>query len=107
MERRWTRYCDNRERSLIKEAGRLRRVSEKTDDIDADCLRDRAIRQLLESVDFAFKKFQDTNIDLKTRQGWFEKHTSAVLALNQLLKDLQMKKWEIRLQEVEKHGIQY
>jgi len=82
-------------------------VSEKTDDIDADCLRDRAIRQLLESVDFAFKKFQDTNIDLKTRQGWFEKHTSAVLALNQLLKDLQMKKWEIRLQEVEKHGIQY
>lgn len=49
----------------------------------------------------AYTMLQDSKIDLKTRQGWFEKYTSAALALNQVLKDRQDRDWERRLKELE------
>ncbi len=38
---------------------------------------------------------------MKTRESQFQKYTNAVLALNQLLKDLQYKEWEKRLRVIE------
>ena len=38
---------------------------------------------------------------MKTREGWYHKYTNAVLALNQLLKDLQYKDYEKRLKVIE------
>ncbi len=38
---------------------------------------------------------------MKTRESRFQKYTNAVLALNQLLKDLQYKEWEKRLRVIE------
>jgi hypothetical protein len=38
---------------------------------------------------------------LRTRESWYQKYTNAVLALNQLLKDLQYKEYEKRLRIVE------
>ncbi len=72
-------------------------------DIDESGLRDKGIRQLQAAVDLAYEMFRDKSIDLRTRQGWFEKYTGAVLALNQLLRDRQDAGWERRLRELEEY----
>ncbi len=43
----------------------------------------------------------DEGLRMKTRESWYQKYTNAVLALNQLLKDLQYKEYEKRLKIVE------
>jgi hypothetical protein len=43
----------------------------------------------------------DESLRMKTRESWYQKYTNAVLALNQLLKDLQYKEYEKRLRVVE------
>jgi hypothetical protein len=43
----------------------------------------------------------DESLRMKTRESWYQKYTNAVLALNQLLKDLQYKEYEKRLKVIE------
>ena len=43
----------------------------------------------------------DEELRMKTRESWYHKYTNAVLALNQLLKDLQYKDYEKRLKVIE------
>jgi len=43
----------------------------------------------------------DEGLRMRTRESWFQKYTNAVLALNQLLKDLQYKEYEKRLKVIE------
>jgi hypothetical protein len=43
----------------------------------------------------------DESLRMRTRESWCQKYTNAVLALNQLLKDLQYKEYEKRLKIVE------
>ena len=43
----------------------------------------------------------DEGLRMKTRESWYQKYTNAVLALNQLLKDLQYKEYEKRLKVIE------
>ncbi len=43
----------------------------------------------------------DEGLRMRTRESWYQKYTNAVLALNQLLKDLQYKEYEKRLKVVE------
>ncbi len=43
----------------------------------------------------------DEGLRMKTRESWYQKYTNAVLALNQLLKDLQYKEYEKRLRVIE------
>jgi hypothetical protein len=43
----------------------------------------------------------DEGLKMRTRENWFQKYTNAVLALNQLLKDLQYKDYEKRLKVIE------
>ena len=43
----------------------------------------------------------DEGLRMKTRENWYQKYTNAVLALNQLLKDLQYKEYEERLKVIE------
>lgn len=81
----------------------MKAPSGKNKEIDENGLRDRGIRQLQEAVDLAYEMFRDRKIDLRTRQGWFEKYTSALLALNQLLRDRQDMGWERRLKELEEY----
>jgi hypothetical protein len=38
---------------------------------------------------------------MRTRESWYQKYTNAVLALNQLLKNLQYKEYEKRLKLIE------
>src|SRR6266436_5068145 len=43
----------------------------------------------------------DEGLRMRTRESWYQKYTNAVLALNQLLKDLQYKEYEKRLKIIE------
>ena len=43
----------------------------------------------------------DEGLRMRTRESWYQKYTNAVLALNQLLKDLQYKEYEKRLKVIE------
>ncbi len=43
----------------------------------------------------------DEGLRMRTRESWYQKYTNAVLALNQLLKDLQYKEYEKRLRVIE------
>ena len=43
----------------------------------------------------------DEGLRMKTRESWYQKYTNAVLALNQLLKDMQYRDYEQRLKVIE------
>ncbi len=45
----------------------------------------------------AYRNAMDEGLRMRTRESWYQKYTNAVLALNQLLKDLQYKEYEKRL----------
>jgi hypothetical protein len=49
----------------------------------------------------AYKNAMDEGLRMRTRESWYQKYTNAVLALNQLLKDLQYKEYEKRLKVIE------
>jgi hypothetical protein len=49
----------------------------------------------------AYRNAMDEGLRMRTRESWYQKYTNAVLALNQLLKDLQYKEYEKRLRVIE------
>ncbi len=49
----------------------------------------------------AYNNAMDPELKIRTREGWYQKFTNAVLALNQLLKDSQYAEFERRLQVIE------
>ena len=55
----------------------------------------------MELVALAYRNAMDEELRMKTRESWYQKYTNAVLALNQLLKDLQYKEFEKRLRLIE------
>jgi hypothetical protein len=68
---------------------------------DPNKLRDVEIQRLAELTELAYKSAIDMELKMKTREAWFGKYTNAVLALNQLLKDVQYREYEKRLQAIE------
>lgn len=75
------------------------------DDLDPNALRDVEIKRLAELAALAYRNAMDLELKMKTRENWYGKYTNAVLALNQLLKDLQYKDYENRLRILEKSGV--
>src|SRR6266852_758845 len=49
----------------------------------------------------AYRNAMDEGLRMRTRESWYQKYTNAVLALNQLLKDLQYREYEKRLKMIE------
>jgi len=56
---------------------------------------------LEELAALAYRNAMDEGLRMRTRESWYQKYTNAVLALNQLLKDLQYKEYEKRLKVIE------
>src|SRR3989442_15910776 len=73
-------------------------------DSDPNRLREVEIQRLTELAALAYKNALDEKLKIKTREGWYQKYTNAVLALNQLLKDSQLKDYEKRLKVIEESG---
>src|SRR2546426_6020268 len=73
-------------------------------DSDPNRLREVEIQRLAELAALAYKNALDEKLKIKTREGWYQKYTNAVLALNQLLKDSQLKDYEKRLKVIEESG---
>ncbi len=71
---------------------------------DPNRLREVEIKRLAELAGLAYKNALDDKLKMKTREGWYQKYTNAVLALNQLLKDSQYKDYEKRLKVIEESG---
>jgi len=69
--------------------------------LDANRIRDVEIKRLEELAALAYRSAMDEGLRMRTRESWFQKYTNAVLALNQLLKDLQYKEYERRLKVIE------
>ena len=72
-----------------------------SEDLDPNRIRDVEIKRLEELAALAYKNAMDEELRMKTRESWYQKYTNAVLALNQLLKDLQYKDYEKRLKVIE------
>jgi len=72
-----------------------------SEDLDPNRLRDVEIKRLAELAALAYRNAMDESLRMRTRESWYQKYTNAVLALNQLLKDLQYKEYEKRLKIVE------
>ena len=72
-----------------------------SEDLDPNRIRDVEIKRLEELAALAYKNAMDEGLRMKTRESWYQKYTNAVLALNQLLKDLQYKDYEKRLKVIE------
>src|SRR3989454_8658974 len=73
-------------------------------DSDPNRLREVEIQRLAELAALAYKNALDEKLKMKTRESWYQKYTNAVLALNQLLKDSQLKDYEKRLRVLEESG---
>ena len=56
---------------------------------------------MVELAALAYRNAMDEGLRMKTRESWYQKYTNAVLALNQLLKDLQYRDYEKRLKVIE------
>jgi hypothetical protein len=75
-----------------------------TDDaIEESGVRNRIISELLESLAESRKIMLDQNKDLKTRERWTQLHNGTSQILNTVLRDLQMRDWEMRLKEIEEY----
>ena len=72
-----------------------------SEDLDPNRIRDVEIKRLEELAALAYRNAMDEGLRMKTRESWYQKYTNAVLALNQLLKDLQYKDYENRLKVIE------
>jgi len=71
------------------------------EDFDPNKIRDVEIKRLEELAALAYRNAMDEGLRMRTRESWYQKYTNAVLALNQLLKDLQYKEYEKRLKVIE------
>lgn len=74
------------------------------EEFDANKVRDHEIKRLREIADQAYQNCMDETLRLKTREGWHQKYTNTVLALNVLLKDSQIKDYEKRMKIIEEFG---
>jgi len=72
-----------------------------SEDLDPNRIRDVEIKRLEELAALAYRNAMDEGLRMRTRESWYQKYTNAVLALNQLLKDLQYKEYEKRLKVIE------
>ena len=72
-----------------------------SEDLDPNRIRDVEIKRLEELAALGYRNAMDEGLRMKTRESWYQKYTNAVLALNQLLKDLQYKDYENRLKVIE------
>jgi hypothetical protein len=72
-----------------------------SEDFDPNKIRDVEIKRLEELAALAYRNAMDEELKMRTRESWYQKYTNAVLALNQLLKDLQYKDYEKRLKVIE------
>jgi len=72
-----------------------------SEDLDPNRIRDVEIKRLEELAALAYRNAMDEGLRMKIRESWYQKYTNAVLALNQLLKDLQYKEYEKRLKVIE------
>jgi len=72
-----------------------------SEDLDPNKIRDVEIKRLEELAALAYRNAMDEGLRMRTRESWYQKYTNAVLALNQLLKDLQYKEYEKRLKVIE------
>lgn len=79
-------------------------LAHKGEELDENTLRDEAIRQLVENLRTCYEMMTNPKVDLRTREGWAQKHAYAAHALSLLLKDRQLRDWEKRLREVEAAG---
>jgi hypothetical protein len=52
-------------------------------------------------AELAYRNAMDEELKMTSRERWYQKYTNAVLALNQLLKDMQYKDYEERLRVIE------
>jgi len=90
-------------RSLREACKRIRSKLGKTEEIDEEKLRDRAIRQLQTAANLAYGMMRDERIDVKTRQAWFKRYTDAIRTLSKVLKEREEKDWENRLRIIEEY----
>jgi len=72
-----------------------------SEDLDPNRIRDVEIKRLEELAALAYRNAMDEGLRMRTLESWYQKYTNAVLALNQLLKDLQYKDYEKRLKVIE------
>ena len=72
-----------------------------SEDLDPNRIRDVEIKRLEELAALAYRNAMDEGLRMRSRESWYQKYTNAVLALNQLLKDLQYKEYEKRLKVIE------
>ncbi|HZY94029.1 MAG TPA: hypothetical protein VFE98_04105 [Candidatus Bathyarchaeia archaeon] len=70
---------------------------------DANQLREKGIKQLIEIVDIAHQMAMNETLDERTRDRWAQRQTNAMLALNQVLKDRQYRDYEERLRKLEEN----
>jgi hypothetical protein len=78
-------------------------MTENVEAMDEGAVRTRIVTELLESLAESRKIMLDSNKDLKTRERWTQLHNSTSQILNTVLRDLQMKEWERRLEVIEEH----
>src|SRR5439155_16049468 len=79
------------------------RLSEIEDAVEEGAVRTRIVRELIESLAESRKIMLDSNKDLKTRERWTQLHNSTSQILNTVLRDLPMRDWEKRLNEIEEY----
>lgn len=68
---------------------------------DANELREMGIKHLVEIVQYAHEQAMSEKLDERSRDRWAQRHTNAMLALNQVLKDRQYRDYEQRLKVLE------
>ncbi|HZY94542.1 MAG TPA: hypothetical protein VFE98_06735 [Candidatus Bathyarchaeia archaeon] len=67
--------------------------------------RDEIVDQLRESLVLSKENMFNEQLTLTERQRWTQIHTNTAQVLNTILRDLQLKEWEKRLTQLEKHGL--
>lgn len=73
------------------------------ENIDPNRLRDVEIKHLTEMAEMAYTNARDPLMSMTMREAWHTRYVNAVLALNQLLKDAQIREYEKRLRMIEEN----
>ena len=69
-----------------------------------DRLRHELVHQLRDSLRASQEKMNNPELTLAERHHWTQVHTYTAQVYNTVLKDLQFKDWENRLNEIEQHA---
>lgn len=70
------------------------------EDSDPNRLRDAEVKRLAEMVEMAYTYARDPELSITMRESWHRQYTNSVLALNQLLKDSQIKEYARKLEAI-------